>query len=595
MTTSADPQELDRVTEQAGQLADRAGLADLGKRLRAVSTPATEGPRRVVIAGEVKRGKSSLVNALVDRPLLSPVGDDVVTATYLVFLPDQRDRAVAVLMDARTGEPKRVEIGLDELRDYVSVDATHEGVVGAEVYLTTPLLRDMELMDTPGVGGLTSGHNAVTMSTLDTAHAFLFVMDAGAPLSQPELTFLGEVARHNEGVVLVMTKTDLYPEWQAIREDDRALIARHVPALAGAPIVPLSSRLAEHAATFASDDPAVGARLRGLSGIEGLVTALETTIAARSATLSRSGRLFVLSAALSELRARLSESPEALAGDPERLSTLVAERDRLDGFLSDPHLGALHVNRRMDRLRRDAEREFTLEAATLVQRWAAAIEDYPSAELKQIPTLLQGELAHLVTDSVEEVDRELSGIMDGLESRIGSTTVLTSLRRTVAERTEVRLTEHRAPEDWTAHVVGVGSTTVTTTGALAFQGFFSAGLIGIAIGIAAIATRGLMQLMNSRRTSRQESLRAWLPRVEIEAGRAFEAQLGTRLDELEQVLNSELPRLLQERIAQIERLASSCGPGAPATTATSLTATTLADVDALIQRVDSLLTSAPQG
>ena len=44
----------------------------------------------------------------------------------------------------------------------------------------------------------------------------------------------------------------------------------------------------------------------------------------------------------------------SFVGDPARLSTLVAERDRLDGFLSDPHLGALHVNRRMDRLRRDA-------------------------------------------------------------------------------------------------------------------------------------------------------------------------------------------------------------------------------------------------
>jgi hypothetical protein len=234
-------------------------------------------------------------------------------------------------------------------------------------------------------------------------------------------------------------------------------------------------------------------------------------------------------------------------------------------------------------------------AAAVVQRWSAAIDDHPAAELKEIPTLLQGELAHLVTDSVDKVDHELSEIIDELESRIGSTTVLTSLRRTVAERTEVRLTEHQAAEDWTAHVVAVGSTTVTTTSTLAFYGFFTSGPIGIAIGIAAIATRGLMQLMNSRRTNRRESLHAWLPRVEIEVGRAFEGQLDTRLDELEQLLNAELPRLLEERIAEIERLTSSYGPGAQDTRATSLAATTLADVDALIQRVDSLLTSAPRG
>jgi hypothetical protein len=586
----ADPRELDTVTEQARQLAERAGSADLATRVRAASPRAVLGPPRVVIAGEEKRGKSSLINALVGRPLLSPVGDDVVTATYVVFLPGDRDRAVAILVDPRSGRPERVEIGLDELRDYVSVDALHEGVVGAEVYLTTPLLRDMELVDTPGVGGLQSGHNAVTLSTLDTAHAFIFVMDAGAPLSQPELTFLGEVVRHNDGVVLVMTKTDLYPAWQAVREDNRALIARHVPALTGAPIVPLSSRLAEHAGNLDLTNSAAVEQLRRLSGLAELTHVLGITMATRSAMLSHSGRLRRVNEVLAELRVRLAERPEVLSVDPEAMSTLVAERDRLNAFLSDPHFGALYVNRRMDRLRREAERDFALKAAGVVQRWNVAIDDYPPSELNQIPTLLKGELAHLVADSVDAVDREVSDILDGLESRIGSTTVMTTLRQALSGRTQLELSDHREAEDWARHVLAVSAQTVTTTSAVAFGGFFLAGPIGVAIGVAAIATLGLKELLDARRSGRQASLRAWLPRVESEAGRAFEMDVGARLDDLERILNSELPRLLLDRVSRIERLTSSVPPSAPPPRAA-----TLADVDALIERVDSLLASDSRG
>ncbi|MGH3469656.1 MAG: hypothetical protein ACRDQF_18200, partial [Thermocrispum sp.] len=39
----------------------------------------------VVVVGETKRGKSSLVNALLATPGLSPVDAEVATATYLVF------------------------------------------------------------------------------------------------------------------------------------------------------------------------------------------------------------------------------------------------------------------------------------------------------------------------------------------------------------------------------------------------------------------------------------------------------------------------------------------------------------------------------
>lgn len=588
LRAKAESQQFQELVEQAGRLADRAGMADLSSRLRTAS--ASAGLPRVVILGEPKRGKSKLVNALIQRPLLSPVGDEVVTATYVVFRPGERDRAVAIVMDAASGAPRRIDISLDQLADYVTVDSAHEGVIGAEVYVDSPLLHRMEMVDTPGVGSVDPRHRAITMSTLESAHAFVFVMDAGAPLSMPEVLFLGEVARRNAGVVLAMTKTDLYPHWEEILDDDRALIARHVPELSGVPIVALSSRMAEDADQLTATGAAEAAELRSYSGIDDLLEALRSTIAARTGALSRAGRLALLKTLLTELRTRLSERPEFLAGDPRRVAVLEEERDRMNSFLLDPHFGALQVNRRLDALRRESEREFSLQVAEVIQRWQAALVDYPAGELKQIPTLLKSELASLVVSSLDRVDHELSDILDGLEDRIGSTRVADGLRERLLHEAELDLSEHEDVGAWGSHLLTAGTRAVAETTFVAISGFFWAGPLGIAIGVATIATAGLKELHDARVSGLQKSVGAWLERVRGEANRAFERELSARLDDIQRIVNSELPRLLQDRVDRIERLT-----GVERVTADPWTSRALVEVDDLVSHVSSLMTSGPEG
>ncbi|MFD2093077.1 dynamin family protein [Blastococcus deserti] len=586
---SAAGEDLVSLAERAGRLADMTGLTDLSSRLRAAHSGAKEGLPRVVVGGEEKRGKSSLVNALVGRPLLSPVGDDVVTATFVVFMPGDRDEAVVIVVDGRTGAARRVPIGLTELADYVSVDATHDGVIGAEVHLDAPLLRDMALVDTPGVGGLDSGLSAITMSTLDTAHALLFVMDAAAPLSAPELRFLAQAVDRNDAVVLAMTKTDLYPEWNRIRDDDRELIARHVPQLADAPIVPMSSRLAEQAGRLAHNPDAAAQVLR-VSGLEGLVGELKERVAARLETVSLAHRAQALHALLAELRARLSERPEYVIGEPGELAELIAERDRLESFLTDPHHGALHVHRRMTRIRRDAEQNFALRASDLCKRYAASLDSYPSGELQQVPALLRGELAQLVADSIDEVDRELYDILYGLEQRIGSAVVLDRLRTLLEQEAQVDLSDHREGNNWGSYTASAGGHTVGLAGSMIFGGILAMGAAMIAVGVAALATFGLREFISSRASTRQQSLRLWLERVERDVGRSFDQALGSRLDELERIMNSELPRLFRDRVARIERLTSltADSPARP-------DGITLADVDQLISQVSAVLAPVRKG
>ena len=123
----------------------------------------------VVVVGESKRGKSSLVNALLGRPGLSPVGNQVVTSAYLVFRQGESEQALVPVGPA--GEP--TPMPLAELGRWACGAAPQAGVTRIDVTVTAPILDGLILVDTPGVGGLVAGHAAITLRALEDATALV--------------------------------------------------------------------------------------------------------------------------------------------------------------------------------------------------------------------------------------------------------------------------------------------------------------------------------------------------------------------------------------------------------------------------------------
>ena len=97
-----------------------------------------------------------------------------------------------------------------------------------EVRVPAPLLEGgLTLVDTPGVGGLNAGHAAATLAFLPSADALVFVTDASAELSGPELEFLASARGAGPPVLVAVTKIDMYPEWRRIIDLD----VRHLEAI----------------------------------------------------------------------------------------------------------------------------------------------------------------------------------------------------------------------------------------------------------------------------------------------------------------------------------------------------------------------------
>jgi ribosome biogenesis GTPase A len=125
---------------------DRAGLGVLRGRL-------WEGRLRVLVAGEAKRGKSTLVNALLGRPVL-PMGVTPLTALATTVRHGHDEGATAVFRDGRAES-----FPLSALGDLVTERGNPgncRNLASVTVVVDAPVLaRGVELVDTPGPGRCT--------------------------------------------------------------------------------------------------------------------------------------------------------------------------------------------------------------------------------------------------------------------------------------------------------------------------------------------------------------------------------------------------------------------------------------------------------
>ena len=148
----------------------------------------------VLVVGEFKKGKSSLVNALVNAPVC-PIDDDVATAKPIEVHYDAEPSAAVVYRPEDRSNPEdrgRVRaISFDDIPSYAAEPPTApdaDQVTALRIGLPRQLLSSgLVLVDTPGVGGLGSSHSATTVGALPSADAVLFVKDASQELTATEV------------------------------------------------------------------------------------------------------------------------------------------------------------------------------------------------------------------------------------------------------------------------------------------------------------------------------------------------------------------------------------------------------------------------
>jgi hypothetical protein len=236
----------------------RAGRDDLAERVLAARARARRTDAAVCVVGEFKQGKSSLINALLDEAVC-PVDDDLATAVVTVVHHGEQPGAV---VHRRVHGERRSDAMAPVAALAHVAEPRQADIERVDVALPNPVLaRGLAVVDMPGWGGIDGGGTAAALAFVGTADAVLFVTDASAELSAPEVELLQDIRQRCPIVVACLTKVDLHPEWRRIAELDRGHLAA---AGIDAPVMAVSADLLRAARSRGDDDLATASGVPAL-------------------------------------------------------------------------------------------------------------------------------------------------------------------------------------------------------------------------------------------------------------------------------------------------------------------------------------------
>jgi len=311
------------------QLAEEAGHHALAQSLDAIERRVRDGRFYVAVVGQFKRGKSTLVNALLGEPLL-PVGVPPVTSVVALLRAGPTPQVSVHFRHAPASE-----VPLDRLGDYVAETGNPgnaRGVSAVEIEWPLRLLESgLCLVDTPGVGSIFEANARETREFVPHVDAALMVLGVDPPVTAAEMDLLRDLMVERPPLLVVINKADL-PTPQDL-EAGVAFTRRVLrDALGQDPLLLVVSARAALEGRALADGRRDGGLADLRAALEGLARSAGSDLARRALVRGVSRARLTLIRAL-ELERRALTEPEESLGELE--AVLATQLKRIEGFLGD--------------------------------------------------------------------------------------------------------------------------------------------------------------------------------------------------------------------------------------------------------------------
>jgi GTPase Era involved in 16S rRNA processing len=550
--TSPGRRILQATSDHAAAVCDAARERGARRLAGELDRAAARTPRTATVAvvGFRSRGKSTLINALLDAPGLVPTEVDVTTNAHIVIGPpepgERSDRYARVhFVDGRT-----IDVSVEELDAYGSEvfnENNEKGVHRIDVFVRHPLLEaGLRLLDTPGVGGLLSPHGRKTREAVGGADGLLMVLEAGQPMIEEEIEFISQVSAKVQRVVFAHNRADKADDVEEIVRFNRDALERHAPRLARAPIVPVSARQAEQSIRE-SDDPEYAAELREESRIGPLADTLTATMLDDVLREQAAGVLVQTGTALVEIVRPDQEILEIVDGSFDVTSRVELAQQELRELRADDPQSELREQ--LDALAGRIAADFENALEELHENLMATVETRWVDELAQtLPETLQNEVDALWGEATNRLSHEGSKRAGRKFAAYGLAEVDIS---TTAGELDPRGEADKSipgPPDSPGGLrqrIGRAGEVLTAVGA------WLASAVPFVVPVAVIGFT-IYENLQERRIGAQEEARRFLDRRITSVGKRFQRRFRGQVDDLYDGIWAELEPRYEARIEGVE-------------------------------------------
>ncbi len=160
----------------------------------------------LVVLGQFKRGKTSLINALLGAEIL-PTAIVPLTSIATILKYGETVNINVYFNDGRVTEiePASLPQYVTEKGNPKNEKEVQEVVIA---YPSTYLKDGVRLIDTPGVGSVYEHNTDVAYQYLPKSDAALFLLSVDQPVSKAELNFLKDVKEYSNRIFFLQNKAD---------------------------------------------------------------------------------------------------------------------------------------------------------------------------------------------------------------------------------------------------------------------------------------------------------------------------------------------------------------------------------------------------
>lgn len=362
----------------------------------------------VLVCGEFKRGKSSLVNALIGENLC-PVDDCIATSSVSIIKYGTRAKVIRHFLDSSNQIATEI-VDYNQIAQYTKGSSVNiDNTIFLEIEIPSEKLKSgLCVIDTPGIGGLDARHLSLTSFALSKADCVLFVADSGEPMSASELDFIKDkIAPFGRNLKIILNKVDTLSEDQipVLIKDTQQKISRRCSALE-VEVIPTSMYQWQLYGITGEDTYRVASNIKGLeNGIaeirrtfkESLYPILKSSILQAANTVKTSLQ--------SQIEAISDPNPEIIATLQEQGRIIAQAKKELEQPTSK-------FNRELSTMIEEAQNEvMTKFSSDTIILSSAKLEELLSSDYAQTSEGIQF-VSEKLNDSLLSLSNQLDTIID---------------------------------------------------------------------------------------------------------------------------------------------------------------------------------------